>query len=169
MSEQEPLRWSSVKIGTIQRRLAWPLRKDDTHKSRSIALLSSAQHTHSVPHTPHTPHILPPHVDSDSQEDPYANGSASQPASQRTRDPINGRQTHRPQCGARARNLPLCRSVGPSVKRTCLIVYTLYSLEYRHDKRSGNGEQLGMGSACRFCFARRFGWYQCVFVGARSV
>ena len=25
---------SSVKIGTIQRRLAWPLRKDDTHKSR---------------------------------------------------------------------------------------------------------------------------------------
>jgi hypothetical protein len=28
------LRESSVKIGTIQRRLAWPLRKDDTHKSR---------------------------------------------------------------------------------------------------------------------------------------
>jgi hypothetical protein len=27
---------SSVKIGTIQRRLAWPLRKDDTHKSRSV-------------------------------------------------------------------------------------------------------------------------------------
>ena len=26
---------SSAKIGTIQRRLAWPLRKDDTHKSRS--------------------------------------------------------------------------------------------------------------------------------------
>ena len=25
---------SSEKIGTIQRRLAWPLRKDDTHKSR---------------------------------------------------------------------------------------------------------------------------------------
>ena len=25
------------KIGTIQRRLAWPLRKDDTHKSRSVA------------------------------------------------------------------------------------------------------------------------------------
>ena len=24
------------KIGTIQRRLAWPLRKDDTHKSRSV-------------------------------------------------------------------------------------------------------------------------------------
>ena len=30
----DPLRRSSVKIGTIQRRLAWPLRKDDTHKSR---------------------------------------------------------------------------------------------------------------------------------------
>ena len=28
------LRGSSVEIGTIQRRLAWPLRKDDTHKSR---------------------------------------------------------------------------------------------------------------------------------------
>ena len=27
---------SSVKIGTIQRRLAWPLRKDDTHKSSSV-------------------------------------------------------------------------------------------------------------------------------------
>ena len=26
---------SSIKIETIQRRLAWPLRKDDTHKSRS--------------------------------------------------------------------------------------------------------------------------------------
>ncbi|KAL9346198.1 hypothetical protein Peur_061051 [Populus x canadensis] len=26
---------TSDKIGTIQRRLAWPLRKDDTHKSRS--------------------------------------------------------------------------------------------------------------------------------------
>ena len=30
------LRGSSVKFGTIQRRLAWPLRKDDTHKSRSV-------------------------------------------------------------------------------------------------------------------------------------
>ena len=30
------LRESSVKIGMIQRRLAWPLRKDDTHKSRSV-------------------------------------------------------------------------------------------------------------------------------------
>ena len=27
---------SSDKSGTIQRRLAWPLRKDDTHKSRSV-------------------------------------------------------------------------------------------------------------------------------------
>ena len=33
----DPLRRSSVKIGTIQRRLAWPLRKDDTHKSRSVS------------------------------------------------------------------------------------------------------------------------------------
>ena len=44
--EQEPtvildsLRGSSVKIGTIQRRLAWPLRKEDTHKSRSVNNLS---------------------------------------------------------------------------------------------------------------------------------
>ena len=36
--EQDSLRGSSVKIGTIQRRLAWPLRKDDTHKSRSVYL-----------------------------------------------------------------------------------------------------------------------------------
>ena len=32
----DPLRRSSVKIGTIQRRLTWPLRKDDTHKSGSV-------------------------------------------------------------------------------------------------------------------------------------
>ena len=32
----DSLRGSSVKIGMIQRRLAWPLRKDDTHKSRSV-------------------------------------------------------------------------------------------------------------------------------------
>ena len=31
----DSLRGSSDKIGTIQRRLAWPLCKDDTHKSRS--------------------------------------------------------------------------------------------------------------------------------------
>ena len=34
-NSMDSLRGSSVKIGTIQRRLAWPLRKDDTHKSRS--------------------------------------------------------------------------------------------------------------------------------------
>ena len=32
----DSLRGSSVKIVTLQRRLAWPLRKDDTHKSRSV-------------------------------------------------------------------------------------------------------------------------------------
>jgi hypothetical protein len=31
----DSLRGSSVQIGTIRRRLAWPLRKDDTHKARS--------------------------------------------------------------------------------------------------------------------------------------
>ena len=36
VARMDPLRRSSVKIGTIQRRLAWPLRKDDTHKSRSV-------------------------------------------------------------------------------------------------------------------------------------
>ena len=36
----DSLRGSSVKIGTIQRRLAWPLRKDDTHKSRSVNSLT---------------------------------------------------------------------------------------------------------------------------------
>ena len=33
---QDSLRRSSVKLGTIQRILAWPLRKDDTHTSRSV-------------------------------------------------------------------------------------------------------------------------------------
>ena len=33
---KDSFRGSSVKIGTIQRRLAWPLRKEDTHKSRSV-------------------------------------------------------------------------------------------------------------------------------------
>ena len=28
---------SSVEVGTTQRRLAWPLRKDDTHTSRSVS------------------------------------------------------------------------------------------------------------------------------------
>ena len=43
---------ASVKIGTIQRRLAWPLRKDDTHKSRSVnnffskCFCGSGQHLH---------------------------------------------------------------------------------------------------------------------------
>ena len=32
----DSLRGSSAKIGTVQRRLAWPLRKDDMHKSRSV-------------------------------------------------------------------------------------------------------------------------------------
>ena len=45
-----PLRGSSVKIGTIQRRLAWPLRKDDTHKSRSVNILLSALGPHATPH-----------------------------------------------------------------------------------------------------------------------
>ena len=36
LSLSDSSRGSSVKIGTIQRRLAWPLRKDDTHKSRSV-------------------------------------------------------------------------------------------------------------------------------------
>ena len=36
MNTSDSFRGSSVKIGTIQRRLAWPLRKDDTHKSRSV-------------------------------------------------------------------------------------------------------------------------------------
>ena len=32
-STMDSLRGSSVNIGAVQRRLAWPLRKDDTHKS----------------------------------------------------------------------------------------------------------------------------------------
>ena len=36
MTRVDSLRGSSVKIGTIQRILAWPLRKDDTHKSISL-------------------------------------------------------------------------------------------------------------------------------------
>jgi hypothetical protein len=34
----DSLRGSSVKMGTIQRSLAWPLHKDDTHKSRSVII-----------------------------------------------------------------------------------------------------------------------------------
>ena len=42
----DSLRGSSVKIGTIQRRLAWPLRKDDTHKSRSVHICIYAESQH---------------------------------------------------------------------------------------------------------------------------
>ena len=35
-AKMDSLRGSSIRIGTIQRRLAWPPRKDDTHKSRSV-------------------------------------------------------------------------------------------------------------------------------------
>ena len=42
------IRRGTVKIGTIQRRLAWPLRKDDTHKSRSVNhfFFSKTQNVH---------------------------------------------------------------------------------------------------------------------------
>ena len=49
----DSLRGSSVKIGTIQRRLAWPLRKDDTHKSRSVNnLLTTAWLRQPLPFVP---------------------------------------------------------------------------------------------------------------------
>ena len=52
----DSLRGSSVKIGTIQRRLAWPLRKDDTHKSRSVNnLLKKQQQTSTSQCTPSPP------------------------------------------------------------------------------------------------------------------
>ena len=35
----DSLRGSPVKAGTTQRRLAWPLRKDDTNKPRSVNML----------------------------------------------------------------------------------------------------------------------------------
>ena len=38
-TKSDSLRGSCVKIGTIQRRLAWPLRKDYTHKSRSVNIV----------------------------------------------------------------------------------------------------------------------------------
>ena len=44
----DSLRGSSVKIGTIQRRLAWPLRKDDTHKSRSVNNFLPDRQMHAV-------------------------------------------------------------------------------------------------------------------------
>merc|ERR1712187_805202 len=37
----DPLRGSWVEFGTVQRRLAWPLCKDDTRKSRSVNNLAS--------------------------------------------------------------------------------------------------------------------------------
>jgi len=40
LDRPDSLRGSSVKIETIQRRLALPLRKDDTHKSRSVSNVS---------------------------------------------------------------------------------------------------------------------------------
>ena len=41
-------RRSSDKIGTIQRRLAWPLRKDDTHKSRRVTKFFFPPRTNSL-------------------------------------------------------------------------------------------------------------------------
>ena len=40
----DSLRGSSVKIGTTQGRLAWPLRKNDTHKSRSVNIFLHLPH-----------------------------------------------------------------------------------------------------------------------------
>ena len=48
----DSLRGSSVKIGTIQRRLAWPLRKDDTHKSRSDKCVCIYRYTYIDIHSP---------------------------------------------------------------------------------------------------------------------
>ena len=61
----DSLRGSSVKIGTIQRRLAWPLRKDDTHKSRRVDDFFEKFHLHlPLPHplhqTPASDHIPSP-------------------------------------------------------------------------------------------------------------
>ena len=42
--------WSEpVKIVTVQRRFAWPLRKDDTHKSRSVNNFRTTPVLHVVP------------------------------------------------------------------------------------------------------------------------
>ena len=40
---EDSLRGSSVKLGTMQRRLAWLLRKDDTHTSRSVNISLAAR------------------------------------------------------------------------------------------------------------------------------
>ena len=50
-SQTDSLRGPSVKIGTMQRRLAWPLRKDDTHKSRSGTVFLRFAHAHRRPQT----------------------------------------------------------------------------------------------------------------------
>jgi len=42
----DSLRGSSIKIGTIQRVLASPLRKDDTHKSRSVNIKTNIKPGH---------------------------------------------------------------------------------------------------------------------------
>ena len=38
----------SDKIGTTQRRLAWPLRRNDTHKSRSVQHNNNHENTHEI-------------------------------------------------------------------------------------------------------------------------
>ena len=47
----DSLRGSSIEIGTMQRRLARPLRKDDTHKSRSVKQIAADKLTHTHTHT----------------------------------------------------------------------------------------------------------------------
>ena len=68
----DPRKRSSVKIGTIQRRLAWPLRKDDTHKSRSVTnfliFFLSAFFKVQV--------LLKPEVGSAPEDSPYVNSGA---------------------------------------------------------------------------------------------
>ena len=46
-----------VKLGTIQRRLAWPLRKDDTHKSRSITFFPINQANSLLRRMPRAPMV----------------------------------------------------------------------------------------------------------------
>ena len=45
-TSMDSLRGPSIRIGTMQRRLAWPLLKDDTQKSRSVNNLSAHEHMH---------------------------------------------------------------------------------------------------------------------------
>ena len=44
----DSLRGSSVKIGRLQRRLAWPLRKDGTHKSRRVTTFFAWPHANAT-------------------------------------------------------------------------------------------------------------------------